>query len=90
MAMVSTSVGILFVLVLAAMVFLFILAILAFSRFGESKKSRTMADEEVSDYQDLLHGFQRMEERIEALETILMDKGGRSSRDIRSGSDSLE
>jgi phage shock protein B len=78
------------VLVLAAMVFLFILAILALSRFGESKKSRTMADEEVSDYQTLLHGFQRMEERIEALETILMDQGGRSSKDVRSGSDSFD
>lgn len=86
----SSLAGILFVLVLAAIVFLFILAILALSRFGESKKSRTMADEEVSDYQNMLHGFQRMEERIEALETILMDKGGRTSRDVHSASDSNE
>ena len=79
--------GLLFVLVLCALPFLFVLAVIALTRSGGSKKSRSIADEEAQGYQDLNRGFQRMEERIEALETILMDKGGRSSRDIRSGSD---
>ncbi len=79
--------GMLFVLVLCALPFLFVLAVIVLTRSGRSKKSQSMVDEEAQSYQDLHHGFQRMEDRIEALETILMDKDRPRSRDVRSNSD---
>lgn len=79
-----------FVLIVIAIPFLFAFAVILFGRSRSSKESRKTADEEAVAYQDLHHGFQRMEERIEALETILMEKSGRSSKDIRSGSDSFD
>ena len=76
---VSGLFGLLFVLLVCALPFLFVLAVIAMTRSGSSKKSRSMADEEAQAYQELHHGFQRMEDRIEALETILMD-GDRKKR----------
>lgn len=82
--------GMMFVLIICALPFLFVLAVIVLTRSGGSKKSQSMADEDAQAYQDLHHGFQRMEDRIEALETILMDKDRHRSRDVRSNSDSFE
>jgi len=42
-----------------------------------SKETRKLDAEETELIQNIYHGLQRMEQRIEALETILMDRAGR-------------
>ena len=79
-----------FVIMVLVILFLCSFGVVVVVRSGGSKKSLETADEDAQTYQEMYRGFQRMEDRIEALETILMDKGGRSSRGSRSGSDSFE
>jgi phage shock protein B len=61
------------ILIITAMPFLLVYSIIVLTRSGSSKRSREVADEETRTIQELNQGFQRMEDRIEALETILMD-----------------
>ena len=41
---------------------------------GISKKDRKIHDEETQMIQDIYHGLSKMEERVEALETILIER----------------
>ena len=54
---------------------LIIVAIILFIRvMRQQGDSGTAREEEAQLIQDLYHGLQRMEERIEALETLLLDR----------------
>lgn len=44
---------------------------------GISRKNRQEHAEEARTIQDIYHGLSKMEERVEALETILMDRYGK-------------
>jgi len=50
---------------------LFAIAILAASRSGKDKGSSA---EEVAMIEEMYRGFQKMEDRIQAIETILLDR----------------
>lgn len=47
---------------------------------GNSTKSRDLADEETRLIQDIYHGLLKMEERVESLETLLLDREKRGDR----------
>ena len=44
---------------------------------GISGKSKQQQADEARMFQDIYHGLSKMEERVEALETILMDRHGK-------------
>lgn len=67
------------VVVAAGLLLLFVLAIVfviwAFARALFSKPKRRVRDQEADQMaQDLYHDLQRMEKRLETLETILLDR----------------
>lgn len=47
---------------------------------GGSAKSRDLADDETRLIQDIYHGLLKMEERVESLETLLLDREKRGDR----------
>ena len=47
---------------------------------GRSAKSGDLADEETRLIQDIYHGLLKMEERVESLETLLLDREKRGDR----------
>jgi phage shock protein B len=47
---------------------------------GRSNKDRDLANEETRLIQDVYHGLLKMEERVEALETLLLDREKRGDR----------
>ncbi len=47
---------------------------------GRSAKSSDLADEETRLIQDIYHGLLKMEERVESLETLLLDREKRGDR----------
>ncbi len=51
-----------------------ILAVIRLAQGGLSRKSREARSEEARMVQEMYRGLSRMEERVSALETILMDK----------------
>ena len=52
----------------------FILAILAIMKIGSSRQERHIRSQETQITQELHQGFMKMEKRVEALETILLDR----------------
>ena len=68
------------VLVLATICATILLA-MKWRRGGLSARSRKAREEEARMIQDIYQGLSRMEQRVEALETILMEHKGRSSQD---------
>lgn len=62
------------ILTFAALVCGTILAIVKAGRSGISKGTGQSQTEEAKVIQEIYHGLSRMEERIEALETILMER----------------
>jgi len=63
-----------FILFLATVGLIVIGIIRAAKTGGISKKDRRAHDEETQMIQDLYHGLSKMEERVEALETILIER----------------
>ena len=49
-------------------------------RGGVSRKGRAMQSEEAKTVQEVYKGLSRLEERMEALETILMERDGKEQR----------
>jgi len=47
---------------------------------GRSTKSNDLMDEETRLIQDIYHGLLKMEERVESLETLLLDREKRGDR----------
>lgn len=43
-------------------------------------RTKSVSDEESRIIQELYHGFERMERRVEALETLLLDQDAKGSR----------
>jgi len=70
----------LFVAVLGIVVFIGLLLFLRMLFGDSSKRSRTLSYEEERLLQELHHGLLRLEERIEALETIMLGTGGHYRR----------
>ncbi|MBN1868066.1 hypothetical protein JW916_12335 [Candidatus Sumerlaeota bacterium] len=60
--------------VLAVPLLLLILASAMLRGGGSSHERRRASESEAREIQDLHHGFDKLAERVEALETILMDK----------------
>ncbi len=61
---------------------LLIIAIIKAARTGGiSKKDRTANAEETRMIQEIYHGLSKMEERVETLETILMDRRRKDMND---------
>ena len=82
-AVVLTAVGggvaVMILLTLTFMVYLIIRA----ARGGGSKKSKQAETEETQLIQEIHHGLTRMEDRVEALETLLLkDERGKRERDF--------
>ena len=63
-----------FILFLATVGLIVIGIIRAAKTGGISKKDRKTHDEETQMIQDIYHGLSKMEERVEALETILIER----------------
>lgn len=63
-----------FILFLATVGLIVIGIIRAAKTGGISKKDRKARDEETRMIQDIYHGLSKMEERVEALETILIER----------------
>lgn len=63
-----------FILFLATVGLIVIGIIRAAKTGGISKKDRKAQDEETRMIQDIYHGLSKMEERVEALETILIER----------------
>ncbi len=63
-----------FILFLATVGLIVIGIIRAAKTGGISKKDRKTQDEETRMIQDIYHGLSKMEERVEALETILIER----------------
>jgi hypothetical protein len=62
-------------LLLLATLGLIIIGIIRVSKTGGlSKKEKQSQAEETKMFQDIYHGLTKMEERVESLETILMDQ----------------
>jgi len=64
-----------FVLCLVAMVMAFVYLL---AKQGMDKRDRRYGDEDTALTQELERGLRRMEDRIESLETLLMDRAERS------------
>ncbi len=62
------------ILLLATLGLVFIGIIKAFKTGGFSKKEKMANAEETRMIQDIYHGLSKMEERVEALETILIER----------------
>ncbi len=63
-----------FILFLATVGLIVIGIIRAAKTGGINKKDRKTQDEETRMIQDIYHGLSKMEERVEALETILIER----------------
>lgn len=61
----------------------FVLVGIKMVRNGRGKPRRVTEDEEARMIQEIYQGLSRMEQRVEALETILCDRGPGSIRDER-------
>ena len=57
-----------------------IVSILKALRENPGPEARRAMDDEIQMMRDLAHGLEKMEERIEALETILQDRGREGDR----------
>lgn len=53
-------------------------------KLGEGSSTGSPADE-VRLMQEIHHGLEQMEQRVEALETILMDRSGEAERERKDG-----
>lgn len=69
-----------FILFLATVGLIVIGIIRAAKTGGISKKDRKARDEETRMIQDIYHGLSKMEERVEALETILIERKKRTGK----------
>lgn len=52
----------------------FILGFIKILKSGGSRKDRQLDTEETRLFQELQRGFQKMEQRVEALETLILDR----------------
>ena len=75
-------VGIVFgsIIALFAIIFGFVLALAKVKRGGSLRGSERLQAEEARLIQELHRGLSRMEERVETLETILLDREGKKDR----------
>jgi phage shock protein B len=53
---------------------IFILGFIKLLRSGGSKKERQLDADEARMFQELQRGFQKMEQRVDALETLILDR----------------
>ena len=75
-------VGIVFGSIIAVIVIIFgfVLAMAKIKRGGSFRHGEELQAEETRLIQELHRGLSRMEERVEALETILLDKEGKTDK----------
>jgi len=75
-------VGIVFGSIIAVIVIIFgfVLAMAKIKRGGSFRHGEELQAEETRLIQELHRGLSRMEERVEALETILLDKDGKTDK----------
>jgi phage shock protein B len=73
---VDINLAIIFATSLVALIVLgvFVLIGMKIAKSGKSKKARVSADEEIRLIQEIYQGLTKMEQRVEALETILFDR----------------
>lgn len=75
-------VGIVFgsIIALFAIIFGFVLALAKVKRGGSFRGGERLQAEEARLIQELHRGLSRMEERVEALETIMLDREGKKDK----------
>jgi phage shock protein B len=87
MELVLAPVFLILIFLLAAAPFIFILILVKIIAGGRKGNRQRMTAEETRSIQEIHRGLQRMEKRVEALETILLDrsKGVPEAFDPREG-----
>jgi len=71
----SVAVSLVFAIPLLVVVGVIVLLALKILKGGNGAKATERSAEEARIIQDVYHGLEKMEKRIEALETILLEKG---------------